>query len=89
MFILDCEEFWFIVWELVVRYSVSWLVVLILLVLLNIYWGDVSWFVVSWFGYLMVLLEIDGYWVFIDLVWSDWCLLFDVVGFQCLYLLLV
>lgn len=73
MFTLDREELRLIVWELVARHSASRPAAPIPLASPNIYRGDASRLAVSWFGHSTALLEIDGYRVLTDPVWSDRC----------------
>ena len=47
--------------------------------------GDASQLAVSWLGHSTVLVEIDGYRVLTDPVWSDRCSPSDVVGPQRLH----
>jgi L-ascorbate metabolism protein UlaG (beta-lactamase superfamily) len=46
----------------------------------EIYSGDASQLAVSWFGHSSVLVEIDGYRVLTDPVWSDRCSPSDILG---------
>ena len=46
----------------------------------QIYQGDASQLAVSWFGHSSVLVEIDGYRVLTDPVWSDRCSPSHIVG---------
>ncbi len=85
MFTLDREELRLIVWELVARHSASRPAAPIPLASPNIYRGDASRLAVSWFGHSTALLEIDGYRVLTDPVWSDRCSPSDVVGPQRLH----
>ena len=51
----------------------------------EIYQGDASRLAVSWFGHSTALVEIDGYRVLTDPVWSDRCSPSDIVGPQRLH----
>jgi L-ascorbate metabolism protein UlaG (beta-lactamase superfamily) len=48
----------------------------------EIYQGDAGQLAFSWFGHSSVLVEIDGYRVLTDPVWSDRCSPSDIVGPQ-------
>jgi len=51
----------------------------------EIYRGDASRLALSWLGHSTVLVEIDGYRVLTDPVWSDRCSPSDIVGPQRLH----
>lgn len=42
-----------------------------------------------WLGYFIVLIEIDGWCVFIDLVWGQCVLLFMLMGLRCFQFVLI
>jgi L-ascorbate metabolism protein UlaG (beta-lactamase superfamily) len=69
-----------VAWEMVTQRSASRPKAPIPLASSNIYQGDASSLAVSWLGHSTVLVEIDGYRVLTDPVWSDRCSPSDVVG---------
>lgn len=85
LFQLDREELRLIAWELVVNRGGSRPTKPIPLAAPEIYNGDASQLAVSWFGHSTALLEIDGYRVLTDPVWSNRCSPSDVVGPQRLH----
>ncbi|KAA1250058.1 hypothetical protein F0Q45_11790 [Mycobacterium simiae] len=85
MFQLDREELRLIGWELVVNRGGSRPTKPIPLATPEIYSGDASQLAVSWFGHSTALLEIDGYRVLTDPVWSNRCSPSDLVGPQRLH----
>jgi L-ascorbate metabolism protein UlaG (beta-lactamase superfamily) len=84
VYVMDREQLREIAWELVGR-SASRPTKPIPLAAPEIYRGNASPLAVSWFGHSTALLEIDGYRVLTDPVWSDRCSPSDLVGPQRLH----
>jgi L-ascorbate metabolism protein UlaG (beta-lactamase superfamily) len=82
---LDREQTRLIAWELVGARSESRPAAPIPLASPDIYQGDASPLAVTWFGHSTALVEIDGYRVLTDPVWSDRCSPSDIVGPQRLH----
>ena len=82
IFSMDREELRLILWELIGRRPVSRPGALIPLVPPQAIDGRTSRLAVSWFGHSTALVEIDGYRVLTDPVWSDRCSPSDVIGPQ-------
>ena len=85
VYLMDREEWRLIIWELLGPRSDSRPKGPIPLAAPQIYRGDASHLAVSWFGHSTALLEIDGYRVLTDPVWSDRCSPSDLVGPQRLH----
>ncbi|WP_421844293.1 MBL fold metallo-hydrolase [Mycobacterium sp.] len=85
MLSMDSEQLLLIAWELLGRHSPSRPTAPIPLAAPEITGGDASRLAVSWFGHSTALLEIDGYRVLTDPVWSDRCSPSDIVGPQRLH----
>ena len=85
VYLMDREEWRLIIWELLGPRSESRPKGPIPLAAPQIYRGDASQLAVSWFGHSTALLEIDGYRVLTDPVWSDRCSPSDLVGPQRLH----
>jgi len=86
--LMDLEQFRIIAWELLGPRSESRPKKPIPLAAPQIYRGSTSpasALAVSWFGHSTALLEIDGYRVLTDPVWSDRCSPSDLVGPQRLH----
>lgn len=79
------EELRLIAWELVGNRTGSRPVAPIPLASPDIYRGDASQLAVSWLGHSTALVEIDGYRVLTDPVWSDRCSPSDLIGPQRLH----
>ncbi len=82
---MDREQLRLIVWELVGGRGGSRPQAPIPLAAPEIFDGDPSRLAVSWFGHSTALLEIDGYRVLTDPVWSNRCSPSDSVGPQRLH----
>ncbi|OBG33768.1 MBL fold metallo-hydrolase [Mycobacterium sp. E3198] len=82
---MDREELRLIVWELLAGRAGSRPKAPIPLAAPEIFDGAASRLAVSWFGHSTALLEIDGYRVLTDPVWSDRCSPSDIVGPQRLH----
>jgi L-ascorbate metabolism protein UlaG (beta-lactamase superfamily) len=82
---MDREELRLIVWELLANRGGSRPTAPIPLAAPRIFDGDPGRLAVSWLGHSTALLEIDGYRVLTDPVWSDRCSPSDVVGPQRLH----
>ncbi|CAM4461852.1 putative L-ascorbate-6-phosphate lactonase UlaG [Mycobacterium basiliense] len=85
MYTLNREELRLIAWELIANRGGSRPSKSIPLAAPQIYKGDASPLAVSWFGHSTALVEIDGYRVLTDPVWSDRCSPSDLVGPQRLH----
>lgn len=85
VYVMDREQLRLIAWELVSARSASRPQAPIPLVSPGIYQGDAGRLAVSWFGHSTALLEIDGYRVLTDPVWSNRCSPSDVIGPQRLH----
>jgi L-ascorbate metabolism protein UlaG (beta-lactamase superfamily) len=83
--LMDREQLALIAWELLGPRSESRPKGPIPLAAPQIYRGDASPLAVSWFGHSTALVEIDGYRVLTDPVWSDRCSPSDLVGPQRLH----
>jgi L-ascorbate metabolism protein UlaG (beta-lactamase superfamily) len=83
--IMDREALRQVVWELVGNRGGSLPKGPIPLASPSIYQGEPAELAVSWFGHSTALVEIDGYRVLTDPVWSDRCSPSDVVGPQRLH----
>lgn len=79
-FKLDREQLRMVVWELIGNRGASRPPAPIPLAAPSIFDGDAGRLAVSWFGHSTALLEIDGYRVLTDPVWSDRCSPSDIVG---------
>src|SRR6202008_1186234 len=79
-FNLDREELGMIAWEFVGGRGRSRPAAPIPLAAPGLFDGDPGRLAVSWLGHATALLEIDGYRVLTDPVWSDRCSPSDVVG---------
>ncbi|OBH09191.1 MBL fold metallo-hydrolase [Mycobacterium sp. E1747] len=77
---MDREELRLVVWELIGNRGVGRPASPIPLAAPAIFEGDSGPLAVSWFGHSTALLEIDGYRVLTDPVWSDRCSPSDIVG---------
>jgi L-ascorbate metabolism protein UlaG (beta-lactamase superfamily) len=84
VYVMDREQLREIAWEFVGR-SASRPTKPIPLASPEIFRGNASPLAVSWFGHSTALLEIDGYRVLTDPVWSDRCSPSDLVGPQRLH----
>jgi L-ascorbate metabolism protein UlaG (beta-lactamase superfamily) len=82
---LDREQLLLIAREIVGRSSAGRPKAPIPLASPDIYRGEASPLAVSWLGHSTVLVEIDGYRVLTDPVWSDRCSPSDVIGPQRLH----
>jgi L-ascorbate metabolism protein UlaG (beta-lactamase superfamily) len=82
---MDREQLRLIVWELIGNRGGSRPTVAIPLAAPAMFETDPSRLAVSWFGHSTALLEIDGYRVLTDPVWSNRCSPSDVVGPQRLH----
>ncbi|WP_156669724.1 MBL fold metallo-hydrolase [Mycobacterium sp. E3339] len=82
---MDREELRLVLWELIANRSVGRPAAPIPLAAPAIFDGDPGRLAVSWFGHSTALLEIDGYRVLTDPVWSDRCSPSDIVGPQRLH----
>jgi len=82
---MDREQLRLIAWELLANRGGSRPTAPIPLAAPAIFDGDPSRLAVSWFGHSTALLEIDGYRVLTDPVWSNRCSPSDVVGPQRLH----
>ncbi len=80
MFTMDREQLGLIAWELVAGCAKSRPQAAIPLGAPGIFDNDSGRLAVSWFGHSTALLEIDGYRVLTDPVWSRRCSPSDVVG---------
>ncbi|HTQ16274.1 MBL fold metallo-hydrolase [Mycobacterium sp.] len=80
LYIMDREEWRQIVWELLGPRSATRPSAPIPLASPQIYRGAAGPLAVSWFGHSTALVEIDGYRVLTDPVWSDRCSPSDIVG---------
>jgi L-ascorbate metabolism protein UlaG (beta-lactamase superfamily) len=80
MFVMDREQLRQIAWALMGPRSASWPTTPIPLASPQIYRGDAGPLAVSWFGHSTTLVEIDGYRVLTDPMWSDRCSPSDIVG---------
>jgi L-ascorbate metabolism protein UlaG (beta-lactamase superfamily) len=76
----DGEQLRNVAWEMVSHRAASRPKATIPLASPDVYQGDASQLAVSWLGHSTVLVEIDGYRVLTDPVWSDRCSPSDVVG---------
>ena len=88
VYLMDREQLRLIAWELLGNHSGSRPKKPIPLAAPEIYRGSTSpasRLAVSWFGHSTALLEIDGYRVLTDPVWSDRCSPSDIVGPQRLH----
>jgi L-ascorbate metabolism protein UlaG (beta-lactamase superfamily) len=85
VYIMDREQLRLIAWELIGARGASRPAAPIPLAAPEIYRGDASRLAVSWFGHSTALLEIDGYRVLTDPVWSDRCSPSNIVGPQRLH----
>src|SRR5262249_37072063 len=82
---MDREQLRLIAWEFVGNRGGSRPAAPIPLAAPEIFEGDPGRLAVSWFGHSTALLEIDGYRVLTDPVWSDRCSPSGVVGPQRLH----
>ncbi len=82
---MDREQLQLIMWELLANRGGSRPAAPIPLAAPAVFDGDPSRLAVSWFGHSTALLELDGYRVLTDPVWSDRCSPSDVVGPQRLH----
>lgn len=85
MYVMDREQLRLIGWELVGARKSSRPAAPIPLAAPEIYRGEASKLAVSWFGHSTALVEIDGYRVLTDPVWSNRCSPSDIVGPQRLH----
>ncbi|OBK41942.1 MBL fold metallo-hydrolase [Mycobacterium kubicae] len=85
MFNMDAEQLRLIASEFVGTRSASRPAAPIPLAAPEIYQGEPSPLAVSWFGHSTALLEIDGYRILTDPVWSNRCSPSDIVGPQRLH----
>lgn len=85
IYVMGREELRLILWEFVGNRGGSRPAKPIPLAAPEIYKGDASRLAVSWFGHSTALVEIDGYRVLTDPVWSDRCSPSDLVGPQRLH----
>src|SRR5258707_8737656 len=85
IYIMDREQMREIAWELMGARTASRPGAPIPLASPEIYKGDASRLAVSWFGHSTALVEIDGYRVLTDPVWSDRCSPSDLAGPQRLH----
>ena len=82
---MDREELQLIVWELLANRGGSRPAAPIPLAAPAAFDGDPAALAISWFGHSTALLEIDGYRILTDPVWSDRCSPSHVVGPQRLH----
>jgi L-ascorbate metabolism protein UlaG (beta-lactamase superfamily) len=82
---MDREQLRLILWELAGNRGGSRPAAPIPLAAPQIFDGDPGRLAVSWFGHSTALLELDGYCVLVDPVWSDRCSPSDTVGPQRLH----
>ncbi|WP_142278512.1 MBL fold metallo-hydrolase [Mycobacterium europaeum] len=82
---MDREELRLVAWELIGNRGVSRPPAPIPLAAPALFEGDPRRLAVSWFGHSTTLLEIDGYRVLTDPVWSNRCSPSDLVGPQRLH----
>ncbi|WP_373141503.1 MBL fold metallo-hydrolase [Mycobacterium marinum] len=85
VFTLNREEMRLLAWELLANRGGSRPAKPIPLAAPQVYQGDASRLAVSWFGHSTAMVEIDGYRVLTDPVWSDRCSPSDLVGPQRLH----
>ena len=85
MYTMDREQMRQIAWDLLGSRSATRPTGPIPLASPQIYQGEASPLAVSWFGHSTALVEIDGYRVLTDPVWSDRCSPSDTVGPQRLH----
>jgi len=85
LYMMDREQLRLIGWELLAARKASRPPAPIPLAAPEIYRGEASRLAVSWFGHSTALLEIDGYRVLTDPVWSNRCSPSDIVGPQRLH----
>ncbi|WP_155763576.1 MBL fold metallo-hydrolase [Mycobacterium asiaticum] len=80
LYVMDREQLRQMAWELAGARSASRPRRPIPLAAPSIYQGEPAELAVSWFGHSTALVEIDGYRILTDPVWSDRCSPSDVVG---------
>ncbi|OBI85925.1 MBL fold metallo-hydrolase [Mycobacterium asiaticum] len=80
LYVMDREQLRQIAWELAGARSSSRPARPVPLAAPSIYQGEPAELAVSWFGHSTALVEIDGYRVLTDPVWSDRCSPSDLVG---------
>ncbi|RUP04564.1 MAG: hypothetical protein EKK34_13920 [Mycobacterium sp.] len=85
LYVMNREEMRQIAWELIGNRGASLPAKPIPLASPSIYQGEPAELAVSWFGHSTALVEIDGYRVLTDPVWSDRCSPSDIVGPQRLH----
>ncbi len=85
LYVMNREEMRQIAWELIGNRGASLPAKPIPLASPSIYQGEPAELAVSWFGHSTALVEIDGFRVLTDPVWSDRCSPSDIVGPQRLH----
>jgi hypothetical protein len=85
LYVMNREEMRQIAWELIGNRGASLPAKPIPLASPSIYQGEPAELAVSWLGHSTALVEIDGYRVLTDPVWSDRCSPSDIVGPQRLH----